>query len=287
MNQAGLQQKFRALIRLLDEDDPQILSVVTSELIANRHQVSSMLHEAMNTADSLVRIRIREILDEIERQNLQEQLESLKKYLKTEEFSLEKALHLVSKTFYPKADFVALQDVLSEMAISLKYRLSNVYQPAEVIDTVNRFFLDDLGLKGSAENYHDLDNNIIYRVLERKRGVPVSLCTIYILVGRRLNLPIFGVGAPAHFMIKFLFERTEIFVDVFNNGVVMLRKEAEEFIRSMGFEPEERHLRAVSDYQILARTCRNISRSLDLKGDSHKANLFMDLSLEIEKMVKK
>ncbi|MGC8595145.1 MAG: transglutaminase-like domain-containing protein [Candidatus Kryptoniota bacterium] len=285
MKQGGFQKKFRALIRLLDEDDPQILSVVTAELIANRDQVSPMLHEAINTSDSLVRVRIKEILDEIESLNLKEQIESLRQYLKTEDFSLERALHLVGRIFYPKADFVALQDGLSEMAIGLKDRLSSIYQPAEVIDTVNKFFLNEVGLKGNVENYHELDNNIIYRVLERKKGIPVSLCTVYILVGRRLNLPIFGVGAPAHFMIKFLFDRTEIFVDVFNNGVVMLRSEAEQFIRSMGFEPEERHLMAVNDYQILARTCRNISRSLELKGDSYKANLFMGISLEIEKMV--
>lgn len=285
MTQAELQQKFRALIKLLDEDDPQILSIVTSELIANRQDFSRMLRDAMVNSDTLIQTRIKEVLDKIERQNLREHIESLKQYLKSGEFSLERALHLVARAFYPDADFLSLQMGLSEMANNLKNRLANVYQPVEIIDTVNKFFLNDLGLRGSSKDYHDLDNNIIYRVLERKSGIPVSLCTIYILVGRKLNLPIFGVGAPAHFMIKFLFDRNEIFVDVFNNGSVMLRKDVEQFIRSMGFEFEDSYLMAVNDYQILARTCRNISRSLDLKGDAIGANLFMEVSLEIEKMV--
>ncbi|MCL5020350.1 MAG: transglutaminase-like domain-containing protein, partial [Bacteroidetes bacterium] len=105
------------------------------------------------------------------------------------------------------------------------------------------------------------------------------------LVGRRLNIPVFGVGAPAHFLVKFVLEGKEFYVDVFNGGRIMSRKDAEDSISDMGFSFEPRFLKTSSDLEILARSCRNMARAFSAIDEQPKANVLMELSIELERLI--
>ena len=138
------------------------------------------------------------------------------------------------------------------MICAAKFQTSRV--PHDIIQRVNDFFLNDIGFAGNSKDYYNPDNSVLHRVLETHRGIPISLGIVYILVGRRLNLPVFGVGAPAHFLVKFVptLSGKEFYVDVFNGGRIMSRKEAEDFINDMGFSFEPRFLKDSSDLEMLA-----------------------------------
>ena len=85
--------------------------------------------------------------------------------------------------------------------------------------------------------------------------------------------------------MKFVLEGKEIFVDVFNGGRLMSRKDAEEFISDMGFSFEPRFLKDSSDIEILARTCRNMARAFSAADEQPRANVLMELSIELERLV--
>lgn len=56
------------------------------------------------------------------------------------------------------------------------------------------------GIGGNVDDYHDPDNHFLDTVLATRRGIPISLCVLWIEVGRRAGLEMEGVGMPGHFL---------------------------------------------------------------------------------------
>jgi len=279
--------KFRALMRLIDDDDPQVSAAVEKELIDGGAEVVRLLEDEREKAESKVKTRIENLISRIYLDKLQKEYDLLLDFASQRDFSLERALFLLAKPLYPEVDFVMVESRLNELADDLQKRIIDLDDPYDIVQRVNDFFMNEIGFVGNAKDYYNPDNSILHRVLETHRGIPISLGIVYILVGRRLNLPVFGVGAPAHFLVKFVPTKSgsEIYVDVFNGGRIMSRKDAEEFISDMGFSFEPRFLKDSSDVEMLARTCRNMARAFSAADEQPKANVLMELSIELERLI--
>lgn len=71
----------------------------------------------------------------------------------------------------------------------------------DVEDLRTRLFVQ-LNLRGDADGYYDPENSFIQRVLERRRGIPISLGVVLLEVGRRAGVALQGVGMPGHFLVR-------------------------------------------------------------------------------------
>ena len=58
-----------------------------------------------------------------------------------------------------------------------------------------------IGLAGATSSYYDPANSYLHRILERRRGIPISLAVVVIEVGRRVGVELTGVGMPGHFLV--------------------------------------------------------------------------------------
>ncbi|MFZ1082197.1 MAG: transglutaminase-like domain-containing protein [Candidatus Kryptoniota bacterium] len=283
----GRADKFRSLMKLIDDDDPQVSAAVEKELLYGGDEIVRLLENEKENAELKVKKRIENLISRIYIDKLQKDYDLLLDFASQRDFSLERALFLLAKPLYPEVDFVLVKSRLNELANDLRSKISDLEVPHDIIQRVNDFFLNDIGFAGNSKDYYNPDNSVLHRVLETHRGIPISLGIVYILVGRRLNLPVFGVGAPAHFLVKFVptLSGKEFYVDVFNGGRIMSRKEAEDFINDMGFSFEPRFLKDSSDLEMLARTCRNMARAFTAADEPQKANVLMELSIELERLV--
>ena len=70
---------------------------------------------------------------------------------------------------------------------------------------------------GDSEDYHDPRNSLLHEVLARRTGMPITLSVVGIEVGKRLGVPIVGVGLPGHFVIRDKLSGT--YADPFGQGV--------------------------------------------------------------------
>ncbi len=277
--------KFKALMKLLDDDDPQVFAAVERELLDGGDDVARMLEMEIDNADMNVRRRIENLVSKMHLDKLQKEYDLLLDFVSRPNFSLERALLLLAKPLYPRLEFAVIESELNDLANDLRKRIAAVEDPYDVVQHVNEFFLTEMGFAGNSKDYYNPDNSILHRVLQTRRGIPISLGIVYLLVGRRLNLPVYGVGAPAHFLVKFVLEGKEFYVDVFNGGRIMSRKDAEDSISDMGFVFESRFLKTSSDLEMLARTCRNMARSFSAIDEQPKANVLMELSIELERLI--
>lgn len=84
--------------------------------------------------------------------------------------------------------------------------LSRLDRLAERVDGSNHLALRRVisiaeGIGGNVEDYYDPDNSFLNRVLDTRRGIPISLSILWMEVGRRAGIEVVGVGLPGHFVV--------------------------------------------------------------------------------------
>ncbi|MEM7285589.1 MAG: transglutaminase-like domain-containing protein [Actinomycetota bacterium] len=132
--------------------------------------------------------------------------------------------------------------------------------PEPTLDGLRRMLFQDLGFSGDRDDYYRPDNSLLDRVLDRRQGLPISLSLLMIDLGRRLGVPLDGVGMPGHFLVR---DRVlqDVFVDPFGGGRILTVGDCERIFRSLAgegarFDPA--FLEPVSDTSILARMAANL-----------------------------
>lgn len=85
-----------------------------------------------------------------------------------------------------------------------------------------------MGFTGDQSDYYDPANSYLDLVIERRRGIPITLSILMLEVGRRAGVELAGVGTPAHFMVRTLGEPPR-FVDAFGGGRLLDRPQLESF----------------------------------------------------------
>jgi regulator of sirC expression with transglutaminase-like and TPR domain len=132
---------------------------------------------------------------------------------------------LIARTAFPHitpSHYIALLD---RWAGRLRKQTGPSSSAGEVLQALNRIMFEQEGFKGSPDNYYDPQNSFLNRVLERKRGIPITLSLVYSEVGRLAGFPLYGIALPGHFIAGFFHESGMIYIDPFNRGAVLAETE--------------------------------------------------------------
>ena len=181
-----------------------------------------------------------------------------------EAIDLAEAALLVAAEEYRDLDIAAYLARLDDMAATLKRRLRPDISPADTIVALNRFLFDELGFTGNAADYYDPRNSFLNEVLDRKRGIPLTLALVYIEIGRRIGLPVQGIAFPAHFLVKCPLREGTVVLDPYAKGISLSLEELKQRIKSLrhGVEPPRsvmaEMLATASNKDILVRMLRNL-----------------------------
>ena len=104
------------------------------------------------------------------------------------------------------------------MAQEVQDRIGPRASGEETIKTLKQYLFTEQGFKGNTKNYYELENSYLNCVIDRRTGIPISLSTVYLLVGKRLGLPVHGIGMPGHFLVKYESDRSRFSLIVSTGG---------------------------------------------------------------------
>jgi regulator of sirC expression with transglutaminase-like and TPR domain len=116
------------------------------------------------------------------------------------------------------------------------------------------------GIGGNVDDYENPDNSYLNRVIETRRGIPISLSILWMEVGRRAGLEMQGVGLPGHFVVYAAGQ----LVDPFHYGEAIGFDEAASLIaNAIGGDPrlDRRWLEPVETAEIIRRVLRNLENA--------------------------
>ena len=134
---------------------------------------------------------------------------------------------------------------------------------------VCRLLFEQLGLRGDRQGYDDPRNSYIDQVLDRRRGIPISLSVLLIEVGRRCGLRLDGVGMPGHFLVRDI-TSPQLLIDAFAGGQRLDYPACERLLRTVtgtSTELTPAMLAPTGPRAILARMLTNLDGSFERRGD--------------------
>src|SRR5579863_5694302 len=198
-----------ALLTLLADEDHSIYRKIRQRIVSFGPSAADWLRPHTLSRDPALRRRAQEIVLSFDRQAADDAF--LGFCLKHgETFDLEEGAWKLAQTQYPDINVSGYQALLDSFASDISESLREVTAAEDILGVLNRYLFDELGFAGNEEQYHDPDNSYLNRVLDRRTGNPINLCLVYLLLARRLVLPITGIGLPGHFVCRFQSSSAEI-----------------------------------------------------------------------------
>ncbi|MEZ4804538.1 MAG: transglutaminase-like domain-containing protein [Bacteroidia bacterium] len=157
----------------------------------------------------------------------------------------------------------------------------------EKVKILNYILFQLHGFKGDEENYFHTDNGFINKVLENKKGNPISLSIVYMLVAQRLNVPVYGINLPKHFIMAYVEdEETELldnfndkqvisqeahgevkfYINAYNGGGVFNEQHLLDIMKEMELEEKPEYMQPCTNTDIVLRVLMNLYNSFNHNG---------------------
>src|SRR3954468_7288031 len=198
----------------------------------------------------------------------------LRRFLGQEPLDLARAALAVAREEYPELDEGAYLRVLDQLAEGVQAGAPAGASPERRVGRMNTYLFHELGFAGNQSDYYDPRNSFLNEVLDRRVGIPLTLCIVYIEVGRRCGLRVDGVAFPGHFLCKIQLNGGELVVDPFHRGQLLglddLKKRLASAVgEQVKFDP--RLLVAASPRDMLVRMLQNLRSLYEDRNDVPRA----------------
>jgi regulator of sirC expression with transglutaminase-like and TPR domain len=272
--------ELKALVSLLDDEDAQIVTHVEQKILSLGTTIIPFLEEEWESNfNPTVQRRIEEIIHTLQYELLKERI---LQWYTSEEQDLLTGMWLVATYQYPDIELVKLRQDLEQIYYETWLEFKPDLYPFDQIKVINSVLFNKLKFGANTKNFHSPGNSMINVVLETKRGNPITLCIIYLLVAQKLKLPVAGVNLPNLFVLTYKDNKhSQFYINVFNKGLIFSRQDIENYINELHLTQQTSFFEPCSNLEIIRRVFRNLIMSFDKMGEHAKAEEVKELLLLI------
>lgn len=170
----------------------------------------------------------------------------------------------------PHLDIPAYLQRIDQLAREVAERRDPAGDVYHSLAALNHVLFRQHGFDGNRDDYYDPRNSFLSEVLDRKIGIPITLCVLYMEVARRISVPVEGIGFPGHFLVKCSAGEEAIFIDPFHRGEIKITEDLGQMLeklygRKVALRPQ--FLEAAGKKQILKRMLVNL-KAIYLRNNS-------------------
>lgn len=198
-----------------------------------------------------------------------------------ERFDLAEACLMIAEDAYPDLPIDRYLGDIERMGAKLRARVGESADAEERVIALNQFLFSESGFSGNTAEYYDPRNSYLNEVLERRKGIPITIAILYIEVGRRIGLPLEGVSFPGHFLVRLKLRGGTLILDPFSGGAPLSEDELRALLRrvvagtgrpaeAVNDLPMGQFLEPAGKRQILARVLRNLKGIHRQAGERRK-----------------
>lgn len=286
-------QEVNALIQLLDDPDEVIYNQIKGKFISFGFEVIPHLEAARDDAfDEVIQTRIENIISTIQ---VETTAKELTHWAKEEEYNLLKGMLIISRLDKVHLDEEKIKSQLKEITQDVWLEINDNLTALEKIKIINHVLYTVHGFRGNTENYHSPENSYLHTVLNERTGNPISLSIIYLLICSDLNIPVYGIDLPLHFILgynddsasivsyseKGLPENMLFYINAFSNGIIFSKDEIDKFLSDQNIEPTSRYYKPCANLDIIKRVIRNLIASYERRNKKNQVENLKRLLKEL------
>lgn len=139
--------------------------------------------------------------------------------LRLEEINVPRAaLQFARAIAYPELSVAAYMAGLHDLSEDAADRVRQSDSVRLQAESLSHFLFQEAGFQGNRTDYNDPRNSFLNEVLDRRLGIPISLCVLYVDVATRLGLPAYGISLPGHFIVGIRERETDLWLDPYHGG---------------------------------------------------------------------
>ncbi|WP_179416073.1 transglutaminase-like domain-containing protein [Mucilaginibacter sp. E4BP6] len=278
--------EVNSLIRLLDDPDQEIYNHVHEKLLSYGSEVIDYLENAFGEAfDPIQQERIANLVHEIQFDILKN---DLRLWQHSGAFDLLQGILIMNRYQYPDLDEQKVINQIEAIKRDIWIQMMHESSPPEQIKLINHVFYSIYGFSGNTSNHLDPQNSYLSQVLETKKGNQISLAIIYSIIAQKLDIPVYGVNLPQHFILAYMDESRQsefeggvlFYINAFNKGLIFGRRDVDMFLKQLNVKPDKQFYEPCSNTEIIKRVLRNLISAYEHLGSPEKVMELNDL-LEI------
>ncbi|MCO4293438.1 transglutaminase-like domain-containing protein [Solitalea sp. MAHUQ-68] len=280
--------ELKSLVKLLDDPDQEVFEHIKNKLVSFGPEIIGYLEDVwQQSLDVLLQERIENIVHKIQFDEVKRELEL---WIIGGAFDLLSGVLAINKYQYPDLDEQRLHNQIEDIKRDVWLQLGYEMSPLEKVKVLNHVFFHIHGFSGNTVNHQDPQNSYINLVLESKKGNQISLAIIYSLIAQKLDIPIYGVNLPQHFILAYVDENETVlpgfdatngvifYINPFNKGFIFGRKDVDFFLKQLKIEQRDEYYQPCSNIEIIKRILRNLISAYNKLG-------YLDKVEELEELL--
>lgn len=273
-----MDQKLTYLLKLLDDDSPEVKSAILKEILAYGPALEYHLSQLGAAVSEEQRTLLKDLLGEHARVSIKSRWRECFKE-KSEVAQIENALQLIAEFQNGPNYPYRLKKMLDELTKEFEQHIFQDIDPVKLADFIfkTKHFRGVNGL----DYYNPSNSNLVY-CLENRCGIPISLSLIFILVGARLGMEIEGCNFPGHFLARFYADEKMILVDGYNSGRFLDEESIFEMNPNLPEVVREVLKERATSCQIIMRVLHNLIKAYEETKQKDNSELMVELLEETE-----
>ena len=262
-------QDLHAMISLLDDTDTEVVSIVENNIKNLGSEVIPILEKEWknNDMNPVVQKKIEDLVHELHLTNLYKEFEIWKNHNHAD---LMTGLWLIARYQYPELKIEILNQEINNIQMEVWTNTHDKMHPNDMVKVLNEVIFDKLKFEPNVKNFHSPSNSMFNIVLSEKKGNPVALSCLYILLAQKLDLPIYGINLPNLFVLIFDHPGYKFYLNPFNKGQVFLEADIDQYLKQMNIEPNDKYYTSCSNLEIIKRILTNLSYAYQKMGEDEK-----------------
>ena len=256
------------LVPLLADGSATSRRTVKAALLDLGEAAIPALRAAADGPDPLLRARARQVLLEVRRRRGLARLEAL---LSDPGAGLEEGLLAIDEVLGASDPALDVAGQLDGWATLVRASLDTGTSAAAAGRALAQVLAGEARFTGAADDFHNSLHVSLTRTIEDRRGLPLTLCAVYALVGRRAGLHVDLLPFPGHVLVLVHGDDSQVILDAFGDGAVLDEAACLARLRRLGVPPSPAWFQPASDVVMITRQLRNLVTSMHRHGRSRAA----------------
>ena len=273
------ESELRALVSLLDDEDTQVVAHVEERILKLGATIIPFLERQWESSlDPAVQTKIETLIHALQYDSLHDRLS---RWYQSSDQDLLTGMWIVATYQYPDLELDKLKQSFEQIYYEawLEYR-PDLY-PFDQVKALNSVLFNKLRFGANTKNFHSPGNSMINVVLESRKGNPITLCVIYLLVAQKLKMPVYGVNLPNLFILTYKTDQQTFYINVFNRGLIFSRQDIENYIHELHLVPQSSFFEPCPNVEVIRRMLRNLVMSFEKMGEHAKAEEVKELLVRV------
>jgi regulator of sirC expression with transglutaminase-like and TPR domain len=267
--------EFKALVSLLDDEDLEVNRHVEEKIMSLGSEIIPYLEEQWeNSFDPSMQRKLEDMIHVLQFSLVKERLTQWKEDGAKD---LLEGMWIISTYQFPDTDILDHKKQIEQIYYDIWVDFKPEMHPYDQIKIINSVLFSKLKFRANTKNFHSPNNSLLKAVLESKKGNPITLSIVYMLVAERLGLPIYGVNLPNLFIVTYKTDDLQFYINSFNRGLIFSRKDIDNYVANLNLTPKETYYQPCSNEEIVKRVLRNLILAYDKLTEHQKSEEIKEL----------